>query len=205
MASTTHRSVEFIRILRVRTKPLSVEMHQDLRRQCEEAYLRSLSYEFALGISRRTGLPLIGMVHDGIVLHAGVRDTQGKFFDARGPVDDCDMAELFPEASHIVIRNITVDDMRCAREVSESIANRAACMAQLVWPDLPWNDQSESRRILRFAEHLFDLCKDHGYFVRCGPDMSMQVYPTDGREVACRLTFDITGEGAYVEFVQEED
>ncbi len=150
----------------IELKKLGEEEAESVSRMIEAMYLEGNCYEFALGIHRDTGLPIIGLVNDGTVWHVGIRYTDGRFFDARGFVEESEIEVPFRKQGPFEIRIVAIDELLASREISGEGAARASMLVQALHPDFPWRESVLINRIRLFMEALEGLCKTHGLMIR---------------------------------------
>jgi hypothetical protein len=150
----------------IEIKKLGEEDAESVSHMIEGIYLEGNCYEFALGVHQDTGFPLAGLVNNGTVWHAGVRHSDGRFFDARGFVEESDIEVPFRKQGPFEIREITIQEMQASRQISEEGALHASQMVQVVYPDFPWNECSLISKTRAFLDELEELCRLHGFMIR---------------------------------------
>ena len=129
-------------------------------------FLHGECYAFAIALSRGTGWPMVGIMRDGVILHAGVRSASGVLYDARGYVSNEEFAAPFAVPGSYTLVAVTDDMLRAMRPVSEMGIGTASKMAQARWPDLPWRDAALKSRVEAFADALEKLSREHGLWIR---------------------------------------
>ncbi len=165
---------------------------RDLRNRCAVTFLHGPCYEFALALSRGLDWPIVGLMTgsiltgSGVPTHAFVRDPSGKLRDARGiPFSgkSTRMGRPFEVSPPYILKNLTEDDLRKVREISEIMIHRASLFAQTLWPELPWKTRCFRPRMAAFVNDLEVLCRKHGVWIReFGPNSPTIVDEIDGNE-----------------------
>jgi hypothetical protein len=128
-------------------------------------HLHGECYALAIAIHQGTGLPLCGLMDGTIVHHVGVRLPNGKILDARGFVSDEEFGQEFPIPQPYTIQAVTVADLLAARKVSEFVIEQARHLAEVAWPELPWQANGYKARVEKFVIALEALSKEHGLWI----------------------------------------
>ena len=134
-------------------------------------FLEGECYAFAIALHQGLGWPLVGLIKSydetmkasNVIWHAGVRTPSGQLFDVRGPQSEEVFGEFFLPAPH-TLRDIQVEELYQTRPVDDFIIKRARQLAEIFWPELPWQE-SAAARVKAFAEVLEKLSKEHGFWV----------------------------------------
>ncbi|MDP3778469.1 MAG: hypothetical protein Q8R30_00275 [bacterium] len=128
-------------------------------------FLHGQCYEFAIAMHRATGWPLVGLMKESTIEHAGVRSHNGLIHDCRGPNTPKDFSKEF-DLSPDNIQNITEQDMYGTRKIYEGSIRLASRIAQSLWPELPWKPNTLHNRMIAFMEDLEKLSHDHNLWIR---------------------------------------
>ncbi|MBP5993863.1 MAG: hypothetical protein KA731_03050 [Candidatus Moranbacteria bacterium] len=124
-------------------------------------------YELAIALHRNTGWPMVGLILDSVIRHAGIRRPDGSIHDARGPINEQVFAAPFLEtAVEHIIRPITESELLSVREISLSLIRHFSCTAPILWPDLPYPEDHPMRKAIAFADELRELSLRHGICLR---------------------------------------
>lgn len=160
----------------VRILPLDEETLDHLRGIISAVYLDGECYELAFALHRLTGWPIVALNTIGLketdlehaFRHAAVRDPKGMLHDARGTVSPQDFGRPFGLRTSVESRLhvVTEDEVRQVRPVNEYAVNRAAQLAEVVWPELALLAEARRSRYQRFVEALEALSREHGIWVR---------------------------------------
>ena len=154
-------------------KPLASEFVEALHSLCIGMYLDGQCYEFAIALHRKAGLPMIGLIERNIIRHVLVRDTDGSLRDTRGKVELADVGKPFGVLQPYELRDISEADILKVRPVREADIVTAVRLAELVWPDLPWN--GEAKKMIAFTQELEALSRRHGIWIRAAYPTAMPV------------------------------
>lgn len=137
--------------------------HRMLHDLCRGIFLEGECYAFAIALHQGLGWPMVGLMRDGVIWHAGVRNPYGRIHDARGSLTEEGFCEYF-DGSPSDIRGIDIQELYAQRPVSELSIRRARRSAELLWPDLPWRDMT-ALKVRAFAEELESVCRKHGFWI----------------------------------------
>lgn len=129
-------------------------------------------YEYAVALTSNTQWPLVGLILDGTIRHAGVRRPDGLIHDARGAIDD----DTFASASvgqdqSFEIRPITETELVATRPIDRGLVRHFCAAIPCTWPELPLPDNHPLKRMAAFAEALRRISMEHGICIR-------EAYPT---------------------------
>jgi hypothetical protein len=128
-------------------------------------FLEGECYAFAIALNRGLGWPMVGLMKENVIWHAGVRVPDGRIRDARGILTEYKFGIHFmPQPFNI--REITTDELYATRPVEESFIKDARQFAEVLWPDLPWVE-SHTTKLKEFADELEALSRKHGLWI-CG-------------------------------------
>ena len=148
---------------------LGKEADEFLRQMCKGIYLDGECYAFAIALHRRIGWPIVGLLDDETVRHAVVScdslHIDDEYFDARGGVVEVDLGRPFEMRPPYNLQYVTEEDLFAIRPIQDASIHRAARMAELLWPDLPWKNSWVSK-IRAFAEDLESVSRKHGLWIR---------------------------------------
>lgn len=141
-------------------------------------------YELAIALHRNTGWPMVGLILDGIIRHAGIRRPDGSIHDARGQVNEQVFSAPFLEtAVEHIIRPVTESELLAVREISLSLIRHFSCTAPIIWPDLPYPEDHPMRKAIAFADELRELSLRHGICLRTSvPTERIYFAPLKGDE-----------------------
>ena len=129
-------------------------------------FLHGECYAFAIALSRGTGWPMVGLMRDNKIDHAGVRRPDGMIQDIRGAISEQDFARPFPVSPLHLLLPVTEDELRTVAPVHEMMIATASRIAQALWPDIPWKEDTLQSRVIAFADALEKLSRDHGFWIR---------------------------------------
>lgn len=141
-------------------------------------------YELAIALHRNTGWPMVGLILDGIIRHAGIRCPDGSIHDARGLVNEQVFAAPFLDtATEHIIRPITEDELLSVRRISLSLIRHFSYTAPILWPDLPYPEDHPMRKAIAFADELRELSLRHGLCLCTSvPTERIHITPLKGDE-----------------------
>lgn len=136
-----------------------------------QASIYGQCYHLAIALHHGLGWPLVGLIDNGKIIHAGVRSPEGKLWDGRGKVSEKEFVKPFSK-NPPVIRDITEDDLQTTGTVQKHAVEVMQEKAQAVWPKLPWKQKTREERVVAFADELEALSRKHklwvcGMFLRC--------------------------------------
>jgi hypothetical protein len=160
---------------------------RDFLKDCVlERFLSGECYACAQALHRGLGWPLVGLMQGEVVFHALVRTPKGTYFDARGEVEEVNVAQPFGALKDFALQDITEAHLGLLKGESTYYRNtailRARSLLEQLWPDLPWCD-SEATRMALFADALEALCREHGVWIRAlSPGAPPVLYVMDGDE-----------------------
>jgi hypothetical protein len=142
---------------------LSEDERTELRHSFGSIYIDGECYAFALALNRGLNWPLIGLISENTVRHAGVRAPNGQILDVRGFQDEERFAWHYTLPPY-VIEFIDEAQLRAIRPIDETIIRRARNLAETLFPDLPWLT-STAERLRAFAKELEILSRKHGVWI----------------------------------------
>ncbi|MFA5777104.1 MAG: hypothetical protein WC906_01540 [Parcubacteria group bacterium] len=122
-------------------------------------------YNFALALHRGLGWPLIGLIVDPVIIHAGVLSSEGKIWDGRGEISEADFVEPFVEGEAYIIKEIKEEDLTHEPKVKETTIDFFLEKAQLVWPELPWKQATFMEKVKTFADELEALSRKYKLWI----------------------------------------
>lgn len=149
---------------------------------CTSSYLEGECYEFSLALHHGLGWPMFGLMKDEEIRHTVVQNPKDKtWYDARGLVSEERLGEPFALPSPNIVP-VTEEDLRKQRPLYERDIQKAAEMAEVLWPDLPWKN-SFRERVRQFTEELEELSRRHGLWLRAIlPAQPPLITSNDGEE-----------------------
>lgn len=169
--------------MKIIIKELNDTERERMHQICISLFLTGHCYALAIALSRGTGWPIYGIIKDGLVWHAGVRDENERFWDARGRVDDGKIGEPFGLGDGLMMRQVTEEELQVTKFMNEIVIHRASVLAQMIWPNLPWNREAYRTRVLSFIRELDEISRKHQVWIRSEvPNRAMVVDQMDGRE-----------------------
>lgn len=145
------------------------EDYEPLRWVAISHFLRGECYAFAIALNQGLGWPLMGLKAGDTIWHAGVRSPDNRIHDVRGILTEEEFKEEFQAdffSLPLSIREISEEELRAARPISEHSVNTARELAELLWPDLPWIE-SRAVNVQAFADELEALSRKHNLWI-CG-------------------------------------
>lgn len=170
-------------------------------------FLHGQCYAFALAVHAGTGWDLCGLMNGDIIQHVGVRDLKGRFFDARGFVEESDIVVPFSREFDTTckFKKVAPEDLHAAKEMPKEVLSQARRWAELLFPELPWPD-TERQYIADFLLELENLCKARGFYI-CSkiPDVPISIYRMDGDEKGFEMQMCIAGGAFFNRTYEGED
>lgn len=143
-------------------QPNKIELLSAEDRQFLMPRLDGPCYELAIALSRYTGWPMIGLILPDRIRHAGVQHPDGRFFDARGFVDEATFIQPFISPGQAyTIEEITQIDL-FEEKVSLTKARTFSKLLPHLWPDLPRTEDHFMSKAIAFLEDLRALSMLHG-------------------------------------------
>ncbi len=131
-------------------------------------YLHGWCYSFAAGLHSLTGWTMIGLMEEDVILHAGVKDQKGQIRDIRGIVSESDFGQPYGKRPPYILREVTLEDFRAVKPVTDHEIATAIRCAELMWPDLPRTETCLRTRVERFTNDLERISRQHGFWI-AGP------------------------------------
>jgi hypothetical protein len=153
---------------------LSEENWKSLHGLCLGVYLDGCCYEFALAVSRGTGWPMVGLMHNDTIRHVAVVGSDGNIRDARGIVALEKFRDPFGLTSPSQLRSVSEAEILKVRPVNDFGIARASLMAEALWPEWPWKETCRCSKVFAFLTELEDLCKKHEVWIRA-PYQNMRI------------------------------
>lgn len=167
----------------------SPEDHALLHSLHRGGFLEGECYAFAIALHRGLGWPMVGLMKDDVIWHAGVRAPDGRIHDVRGLLSEEDFGRYF-SLPPSCIREIAIEELYATRPIHDRTIVFAGRLAEALWPNLPWLD-SQTRKVKAFADELEALSRKHGLWIRgsvpadppriyidCGEEGGYEVRPT---------------------------
>ncbi len=132
-------------------------------------FVQGECFAFAIAVHEGTGLPLVGIECGGKIVHAGVRIADGRFFDGRGYVPEDKVAgwqfrEIGPGYTIVPVTKERLYEIREGKIFPNTIVT-ASQLAQVGYPELPWNEACFVNRVKAFAHELEKLSRKHGFYI----------------------------------------
>lgn len=138
------------------------EMLHDIYRQ---PFLEGECYAFAIALGQGLGWPMVGLMKDNTIWHAGVRAPDGRIHDVRGFLTEEEFGGHFLSPP-FNIREIVADELYTTRPVDEYTIKKARQLAEVLWPELPWVS-THALKVKAFADELEALSLKYGLWI-CG-------------------------------------
>jgi hypothetical protein len=158
------------------------ENWESVYEMCVAMYLQPNCYAFAIALSRGTGWPMHGILAHDTIWHAGVRDENGRFRDARGIVPEAEIGQALDIDPPYVTRVVAEEDLFRIKPIPDRLVVRASIMAEALWPELPWKKEAFRSRAIAFTEELAELCRKHKVWIRPPTDHLMYIEEPYGDE-----------------------
>ena len=171
---------------------LEGEKRESLHRFAKGAYLDGLCYEMAIALHRTSGWKMVALNYGHPERHAAVRDPGGQLFDVRGrAASEEEFGKPFGAAPPLDLREVTEEELRLVRPISEVQIRRAMFFVELLWPELAQNEKSTRLfRHVQFVNELEALSRRHGIWIR-SPVPAVPTWPVlaeaDGSETGYEL------------------
>jgi hypothetical protein len=150
-------------------KPLNQRDRKFVHELAGGVYLDGECYAFAIALHRGLGFPMVGLVQDdGVVRHAAAYSSLNhKIYDVRGAheQDSEEFGRLFGFAPPYNLEQVTEERLLKQRLVHERSIEKAAEFAEMLWPELPWQN-SFADRVKAWAEDIEKISRKHGVFFR---------------------------------------
>ena len=160
-------------------------------------YLDRQCYEFAAALNQGLGWEMKGLMTGSIVepviRHVLVRSPYGKLRDERGIVSETDIGKPF-EINKIILRSVTLEDLRKVRPVYDEAIQQASIKAQALWPELPWNENTFHGKTLAFMNDLEAICRKHGVWIRAPYPMAQIILDKAYGDEGFRISPSLTGQ-----------
>lgn len=129
-------------------------------------FLHGECFSFALALHRGLDWPLIALMKDEKILHAAVRNPDGRIHDVRGFVSEEEFGKPFLGArKDFIIREIDTSALDAVEPTHEHTIQCARNAAEILWPKLPWKETRISK-IAAFADEFEALCRKHKLWIR---------------------------------------
>lgn len=183
----------------VHYQSLDAKTREFLEAHVRGRYLDGQCYEFALALHRYAGLPIIALEQtagfggrrDPVIVHAVAElppGFAGELIDARGYIYRHQLNEPFGIPEHLRrIREATEEELFAIRMIQDSHIERAARLAEALWPELPWKNSEAAKRIA-FLEELEALSRRHGFWLSRGvPGTLIHIREAFGEEKGYEL------------------
>jgi hypothetical protein len=153
-----------------------------------ETYLHGFCYVFAIAAKRLIGWPMVGIMDGGLIWHAGLRNPDGMFFDARGLINEKSFGAPFGFKLPYDLKEITEEDLLRHEKVNEHFVARAGSIIELRWPELVTSETSLRKRMKAFVDDLENLCHRHKMWLPA-PHFAAtpRIRQGDGTEAGYRL------------------
>lgn len=151
-------------------------------------------YHFAIAMHRGLGWPIVGLVQNREIIHAGVKSPgDEKFWDGRGALSRKEFIEPFA-CDYLRFSDITEEDLAISKNFSEHAVEILLEKAQLAWPELPWKVETFQEKIIAFAKELKELSQKHGIWICASlPNGPPVIFKGEGDELGYRLTLSVEG------------
>lgn len=160
----------------------------------ESNFLDGECYAFAIALHQGLGYPLVGLMEDDVIRHAGVQCPNGMIWDIRGEISEVDFGSHFL-SEPFIIQKISTEDLYRTRPIDQIWIKRARSLAEAVWPELPWV-QSLAQDMKAFADDLEQISRKHGIWIRsCVPASPPHLSYGDTEEVGYKLSPTVDGIG----------
>jgi hypothetical protein len=145
---------------RLDEKPEDRRLLHDL---CLGIFLEGECYAFAIALHQGLGWPMVGLMMNGTIWHAGVRNPFGGIRDVRGNLSEEEFCGHFGGLPS-EIREIDIKELYAQRPISDLSILRARRCAELLWPDIEWRTTTYLR-VCAFAEELESLSRKYGFWI----------------------------------------
>jgi hypothetical protein len=166
-------------------------LHSFLKASC----IDGKCYAFAIALYRGLGWPMVGLMLGEVIRHAGVRDPEGRFWDARGAVTEEKIGEPFGLKPPYDIRPITEQNLFSVKPIHDfEIEHVILKKAQVLWPKLPWKIKTRRERVRDFVKDLEKLSREHGLWIYGNfPTALPAIAEGEGDETGYKVIADATG------------
>lgn len=183
---------------------LSDENSEQMRSMLSTLYLEGMCYPFALAVHMGSGWRMVGFMAEGEIHHVGVRCPEGRYFDARGFVEEDSIRKPFTRVGDLPEVDVSVEDLMRHPKSSDHNVERALELVQVAYPfDIPWVEGTPLKKIEAFATALEQLCREHRVWIRAAlPTCLPVVYHWDGDETiedGFVISFTMNGGGYFID------
>lgn len=151
-------------------EPMSKDVREFLSGQLAGEFLHGQCYELSLAIHKSTGYPIFGLINrNGTIWHTAVKLPNGKYLDARGELDEADLAN-FPGLDYgYLLKEVSKEDLYNQRKINHTIVNergvkKAERLILALYPN--FSENSLEKRVLNFVRALQKLSEQHGLWIR---------------------------------------
>lgn len=150
--------------------PIDEKLRARIKKALRANYSDKNSFAFAIAMYRGLGWPLQAFFAGKPLkpIRAGVCIPKtGGIFDARGPVGEDDFAgtpRLTTAKHRDDIGDIREGEVYAMFKIVDSQVERARLWAEMLWPDLPW-EEPRLRKEMRFADELEALSRKYGLWI----------------------------------------
>lgn len=170
-------------------EPASGEMMEFFRGMCKGIYLDGECFAFAIALHQGLNWQMVGLIVSGEIRHIAVRNpADNGLFDARGSVIEEEFGRPFGAKPPYELRNVGERELYDAQSVQDISVRRARRMAEILWPDFPWENSMKSK-IRAFAKDLEKISQKHGLWIRAMvpafPPLLDEGYGDEGGYVVC--------------------
>jgi hypothetical protein len=141
-----------------------------LIRELVGEFLHGQCYELSLAIQKSTGYPIFGLINrGGTIWHTAVKLPNGKYLDARGELDEADLANFPGLDFNYLLKEVSKEDLYNQRDVNGTIINergvrKAERLILALYPN--FSENSLEKRVLNFMNDLQRLSEQHGLWIR---------------------------------------
>ncbi len=142
--------------------------------------------EFAIAVHQGTGLPMIGIFKDGVLQHVAIECPDGRMFDARGFVETSSkrfLEKWLTDGVELTLTPVTEAKLRAIRVVDKDgyRVEQARVSAEILFPELPWKNGGDLKRVHGFLGNLQHLFLKYGVKVEVPFEISIQTDEEMGR------------------------
>lgn len=129
-----------------------------------ESSIHGDCYPFAIALHRNLGWPIIGLFKKERIIHVGLKSPDEKIWDGRGEISEEEFAEYFITSPYS-IRHVTEEELIATDMVDEYTIETLLKKSQLIWPNLPWKNDTPLDKVIAFTDDLEKLSRKYKLWI----------------------------------------
>lgn len=136
-------------------------------RVARNVYLKEREGAIVFATALYDGLkwPILALMDGETVKHAGVRGPDGMFYDVRGPVSGRRLGKVFGCMPPYNLQGLSAGDLFQRTGLNygkfEQDVHQARRIAEILWPEWPWDKFGPTERGKAFAAEYQALCRKY--------------------------------------------